>query len=286
MILGVLARCGSAGGRACSHACSCPVACVRTASRCKRMWRGGSRRSRESRTLGATKSSPPRPGTLPSSSRFPGPSLRAPLPSSHLSLARECAFSVVVTERAESSCQCGCCLNRACWRKLALLTRKSQRARAITICSSSWTACEPRLVIGVLPDACITREGETKTKITQPLLQKQEAHQEAALATTVAAGEEEKYIVDVLVVFGDMVRLRNFSSFFPSREMNLLMSIDHVDLSLPTCLLLQIHNGDNFDLMVSPRTPPRDTLFCRLHSPTSASLILHTPAPPLLANGR
>ena len=169
MILGVLARCGSAGGRACSHACSCPVACVRTASRCKRMWRGGSRRSRESRTLGATKSSPPRPGTLPSSSRFPGPPLRAPLPSSHLSLARECAFSVVVTESAESSCQCGCCLNRACWRKLALLTRKSQRARAITICSSSWTACEPRLVIGVLPDACITREGETKTKITQPL---------------------------------------------------------------------------------------------------------------------
>ena len=93
----------------------------------------------------------------------------------------------------------------------------------------------------MLPDACITREGETKTKITQPLLQKQEAHQEAALATTVAAGEEEKYIVDVLVVFGDMVRLRNFSSFFPSREMNLLISIDHVDLSLPTCHLHQNH---------------------------------------------
>ena len=39
-------------------------------------------------------------------------------------------------------------------------------------------------------------------------------------------------------------------------------SIDRVDLSLPTCLLLQIHNGDNFYLMVSP---PATKLRAQLH---------------------
>ena len=108
----------------------------------------------------------------------------------------------------------------------------------------------------------------------------------AALAAADAAGEEEeKFAVDVMVLFGNMARLRNYSSLFP-REVNLSISIDHVDLSLPTCLLLQIHNGDNFDLMVSPPatscgaacTAPRPHPF--IH-PSHSSLLIA--AQPILA---
>ena len=67
-----------------------------------------------------------------------------------------------------------------------------------------------------------------------------------------AAGEET-FVIEMMIIFGDMSRLRNYSSLFWSRELNLSMSIDRVDLSLPTCLLLQIHNGNNFDLMVLTR---------------------------------
>ena len=67
-----------------------------------------------------------------------------------------------------------------------------------------------------------------------------------------AAGEE-MFVIEMMIIFGDMSRLRNYSSLFWSRELNLSMSIDRVDLSLPTCLLLQIHNGNNFDLMVLTR---------------------------------
>lgn len=81
----------------------------------------------------------------------------------------------------------------------------------------------------------------------------------AALAA--ADQDQEKFAVDLMVIFGNMTRLRHYSSLFP-REVNLSFSIDRVDLSLPTCLLLQIHNGDNFDLMVSP---PATKLRAQLH---------------------
>ena len=75
----------------------------------------------------------------------------------------------------------------------------------------------------------------------------------AAKAADTAAGEEQDlWKIEMMSCFGgDIVRLRHHSTLYSYREFNPLVSIDFVDLSLPTCLLLQIHNGEGYDLMVT-----------------------------------
>ena len=68
----------------------------------------------------------------------------------------------------------------------------------------------------------------------------------AAKAAGTAAGEEQDLWVIEMMSLLDIVRLRNYSTLYSSREFNPLVSIDFVDLSLPTCLLPQIHNGEGF----------------------------------------
>ena len=74
----------------------------------------------------------------------------------------------------------------------------------------------------------------------------------AAKAAGTAAGEEKDYwVLCMSTYFGDINRLRHYSAQYSYREFNPLVRIDFVDLSLPICLLLQIHNGEGYDLMVT-----------------------------------